>query len=154
MDDWKNDFIRRSIERKKERNSRINGAMIRGFIKIARLQSYVYERWLYKKKKKEEYERNAIKLRSFQLRPSGEVNTRRKLDGLHERTARAGASVEIWPARNVGISTARPPFTEQRSVPPTFLMRPITQLPDTATYPVTRYPLSSLISSWLLLRVR
>lgn len=82
-------FIRRSIERKKERNSRINGAMIRGFIKIARLQSYVYERWLYKKKKKEEYERNAIKLRSFQLWPSGEVNTRGKLDGLHERTARA-----------------------------------------------------------------
>lgn len=28
------DFIRRSIERKRERNSRINGAMIRRFIKI------------------------------------------------------------------------------------------------------------------------
>lgn len=80
------DFIRRSIERKRERNSRINGAMIRRFIKIARL--HFFERWLYKKKKKE-YERNAIKLRSFQLWPSGEVNTRGKLDGLHERTARA-----------------------------------------------------------------
>lgn len=152
MDDWKNDFIRRSIERKKERNSRINGAMIRGFIKIARLQSYVYERWLYKKKKKEEYERNAIKLRSFQLWPSGEVNTRGKLDGLHERTARAlksGRRVreERWNFH--GTSTVY-----GASVPPTFLMRPITQLPDTATYPVTRYPLSSLISSWLLLRVR
>lgn len=28
------DFIRRSIERKRERNSRINGAMIRRFIKV------------------------------------------------------------------------------------------------------------------------
>ena len=142
-------FIRRSIERKKERNSRINGAMIRRFIKIARL--HFFERWLYKKKKKE-YERNAIKLRSFQLWPSGEVNTRGKLDGLHERTARAlksGRRVreERWNFH--GTSTVY-----GASVPPTFLMRPITQLPDTATYPVTRYPLSSLISSWLLLRVR
>lgn len=143
------DFIRRSIERKRERNSRINGAMIRRFIKIARL--HFFERWLYKKKKKE-YERNAIKLRSFQLWPSGEVNTRGKLDGLHERMARAlksGRRVREKRWNFHGTSTVY-----GASVPPTFLMRPITQLPDTATYPVTRYPLSSLISSWLLLRVR
>lgn len=71
---------------------------------------------------------------------------------VHERMARTvDASVEIWPARSRGtlefprhVHRLR---SNDRSVPPTFLMRPITQLPDTATYPVTRYPLSFLISS-------
>lgn len=53
-------------------------------------------------------------------------------------------------ASNIGISTARPPFTEQRSFGSTDLSHAADYTtPDTATYPVTRYlPLSFLISSF------
>lgn len=104
-------------------------------------------------KKRNTRERNKITfVSSLATIPPAEL-TQGKLDGSRTNGSNRGAdaSVEIWPARSRGtlefprhVHRLR---SNDRSVPPTFLMRPITQLPDTATYPVTRYPLSFLISS-------